>query len=167
MKKTKNNEMENKLKKVSKQRPLADRTLDPQMVTIDLLAYIEQIKKEKTWRKSDRNSIIVFKATGLSMILMTLRKRAEIREHTSGDLANIQVLEGKLLIKANEQSIRLSKGQMLAIHEGIPHSLQAKKKSIFLLTLTTTMTANKTNFNDATAEEQHSLKEESAEELSY
>ena len=159
--------MEKKLNKVTKLRPLADRTLDPQIVTIDLLAYIEQIKKEKTWRKTDRNSIIVFKATGLNMILMTLRKRAEIKEHASGDLVNIQVLEGNLLIKANEQSIRLSKGQMLALHEGIPHSLRAKKKSIFLLTLTTTMTANKTNFNDITAMEQHSLKEKSAEEITH
>ena len=159
--------MEKKLNKVTKLRPLADRTLDPQIVTIDLLAYIEQIKKEKTWRKTDRNSIIVFKATGLNMILMTLRKRAEIKEHVSGDLVNIQVLEGNLLIKANEQSIRLGKGQMLALHEGIPHSLRAKKKSIFLLTLTTTMTANKTNFNDIIATEQYSLKEKSAEEITH
>ena len=159
--------MEKKLNKVTKLRPLADRTLDPQIVTIDLLAYIEQIKKEKTWRKSDRNSIIIFKATGLSMVLMTLRKRAEIKEHASGELVNIQVLEGKLLIKANEQSIRLIKGQMLALHEGVPHSLQAKKKSIFLLTLTTTMTKNKTNFNDTTAMEQYSLKEKPAEEITH
>jgi hypothetical protein len=28
---------------------------------------------------------------------------------------------------------------MLALHEGIPHNLLAKKKTVFLLTLTTTL----------------------------
>ncbi|MND03348.1 hypothetical protein D3C83_231250 [compost metagenome] len=56
---------------------------------------------------------------------------------------------------------------MLTLHEGIPHSLQAKKKSIFLLTLTTTMTENKANLNDKIAMEQHSLKEKPAEEVTY
>ncbi len=159
--------MEKKLTKITRQRPLADRTLDAQMVTIDLLSYIEQIKKEKTWKKSDRNAITIFKTTGLSIVLMALRKGAEISKHTTEGMVNIQVLEGKILIEAKEQSIRLGKGQMLALHEGIPHCLQAKKKTIFLLTLTNTITENKAPLNGNAAMEPNSMNENLVVEVTY
>ena len=37
------------------------------------------------------------------------------------------------------KSVELSKGQMLALHERIPHSVLALKEAVFLLTLTTTL----------------------------
>jgi hypothetical protein len=39
----------------------------------------------------------------------------------------------------DQQSIELSKGQMLALHERLPHSVLAIRETIFLLTLTTTL----------------------------
>ena len=38
-----------------------------------------------------------------------------------------------------EQSVELGKGEMLALHENVPHSVLAKEETIFLLTLTTTL----------------------------
>ena len=153
--------------KVNKLRPLADRTLDAQMVTIDLPSYIEQIKKEKTWKKTDRNAITVFKTTGLSIVLMAMRKDAEISKHSTEGLVHIQVLEGKILINAKGQPIQLSAGQILALHEGIPHSLQVKKKTIFLLTLSATMDGNKSTLNGNTAMEQVTLNEKPIVEVTY
>ncbi len=123
-------------------RPLGDRVIDAPLVSIDLFSFIEQIKKEKKWKETDRNSITVFKTDGLRIVLIALRKGAEMVKHVANGLISVQVLEGRIQFNTDEQSVKLGKGQMLALHEGIPHSVLAKKKTIFLLTLTTTLAEN-------------------------
>ena len=59
--------------------------------------------------------------------------------HTADGLISVQVLEGQMQFNTDWRSVELSKGQMLALHEGIPHSVLALKETIFLLTLTTSL----------------------------
>ena len=120
-------------------RPLGNRTIDASLVTIDLVSSIEQLKKEKKWKETDRNAITVFKTTGLRIILIALRKGAEMVKHVANGLISVQVLEGKIQFTTDDRTVKLGKGQMAALHEGIPHSLLAKKKAIILLSLTTTL----------------------------
>ena len=131
--------MEEKFNEATTQRPQGDRTIDAPLVTIDLLSFIEQIRKEKLWKDSDRNAITIFKTNGMRIVLIALHKGAEMIKHIADGLISVQVLEGQMLFNTDEQSIKLGKGQMLALHEGIPHSLLAKEETIFLLTLTTTL----------------------------
>ena len=131
--------MEEKFNEATTQRPQGDRTIDAPLVTIDLLSFIEQIRKEKLWKDSDRNAITIFKTNGMRIVLIALHKGAEMIKHIADGLISVQVLEGQMLFNTDEQSIKLEKGQMLALHEGIPHSLLAKEETIFLLTLTTTL----------------------------
>lgn len=123
-------------------RPLGDRIIDAPLVSIDLCAFTEQLKKEKKWKETDRNAITVFKTNGLRIVLIAMRKGAEMAKHSAGGKISIQVLEGKIHIFTDEQIVKLGAGQMLAMHEGIMHSLLAKRKTIFLLTLTTTLPEN-------------------------
>jgi len=123
-------------------RPQGDRKIDAPLVSIDLPSFMEQIRKEKTWKDADRNAITVFKANGLRIVLIALRKGAEMIKHKTDGLISIQVLEGKMQLKTDERTVKLGSGQILALHEGIPHSLTAKKKTIFLLTLTTSLAEN-------------------------
>ena len=123
-------------------RPLGERKIDAPLVSIDLPGFIEQIRKEKKWKDTDRNAITVFKANGLRIVLIALRKGAEMIKHTANGLISLQVLEGKMQFTTDERSVKLGAGQILALHEGIPHSLLAKKKTILLLTLTTSLAEN-------------------------
>jgi quercetin dioxygenase-like cupin family protein len=129
--------MEEILIEATKLRPQAERTIDAPLVTIDLPSFIKQVKSEKSWKKNDRNSITVFKTNGKRIVLLALHKGAEMIKHTAKGIISVQILKGKILFTTDEQSIELGKGQMLVLHEGIPHSLVAIKKAIFLLTLTT------------------------------
>ncbi len=131
--------MEEKFNEATTQRPQGDRPLDAPLVTIDLHSFIKQIRKEKTWKDSDRNAITVFKTNGLRIVLIALHKGAEMIKHTTDGMISVQVLEGQMLFNTDEESIALGKGQMLALHECIPHRLLAKEETIFLLTLTTTL----------------------------
>jgi quercetin dioxygenase-like cupin family protein len=131
--------MEEKLSEATAQRPQGDRIMDAPLVTIDLFSFIKEIRKEKSWKESDRNAITVFKTNSMRIVLIALHKGAEMVKHTAKGMISVQVLKGKMTFNTDEQSVKLSKGQMLTLHEGIPHSLLAKKKAIFLLTLTTAL----------------------------
>ena len=131
--------MENKFNEATTQRPLGDRIMDAPLVNIDLITFTEQIKEEKAWKESDRNAITVFKTNGMRIVLIALHKDAEMTKHRAEGMISLQVLEGKIKFTTDDQSVELGRGQMLALHEGLSHSVQAKEETIFLLTLTTTL----------------------------
>lgn len=131
--------MEEKFNEATPQRPDGDRLIDAPLVTIDLPAFMEQIKNESSWKDSDRNSITVFKTNGLRLVLIALHKGAELARHTANGIISVQVLEGQIRFNTDQQSVGLNKGQVLTLHKGIPHSVLAKEETVFLLTLTTTL----------------------------
>ena len=113
--------------------------MDASLVTIDLLNFIKQIREEKAWKDSDRNALTVFKTDGMRIVLITLHKDAEMIKHTADGMISLQVMEGQILFTTEKQSVELGRGEMLALHENVPHSVQAKEETIVLLTLTTTL----------------------------
>ena len=131
--------MEKKYNEATTQRPQGDRIVDASLVTIDLNYFTKQIRDEKAWKESDRNAITVFKTNGMRIVLIALHKNAEMAKHTADGMISVQVLEGQMLFTTNEQSVELGRGEMLALHENVPHSVLAKEETVFLLTLTTTL----------------------------
>lgn len=131
--------MEEKYNEPTRQRHEGDRPIDAAMVSIDLPLFMEQIKEESSWKDGKRNGITVFKTNGLRIVLIALHEGAEMAKHTADGIISVQVLEGHMQFSTDRQSVELSKGQMLALHERIPHSILAIKETIFLLTLTTTL----------------------------
>ena len=120
-------------------RPQGDRTLDAPLVTIDLSRFITQIKEEEQWKKSDRNAITIFKSLVMRIVLIALHKDAEMNKHTAAGTISVQVVEGEMLFTTDDQTITLCSGQMLVLHEGIAHSVLAKKETVFLLTISTAL----------------------------
>lgn len=129
--------MEKKFNKETSQRPEGDRLLDASMVTIDLPLFMKQIKDEPSWKDSDRNSITVFKTEGMRIVFIGLHKNAERTEHKADGIISVQVLEGQIKFTTDLQSVELDKGQMLILHERIPHSVLAIEETFILLTLAT------------------------------
>lgn len=129
--------MDEKFNDATSNRPMGERTLDAPMVTINLGLYIAQIREEEQWKNSDRNAITIFKSMVMRIVLIALHKGAEMKKHTAAGTISLQVIEGEIMFTTDEQSITLSSGQMLVLHECIPHSVLAKEETVFLLTLTT------------------------------
>src|SRR5436190_11469532 len=120
--------MEEKNNEATPQR-IKDHILDAQLVSINLPLFIEQIKQEPTWKDSDRNAITVFKTSGLRIVLIALHEGAEMTKHTANGHISVQVLEGQIKFTTDLQSVELNKGQMLVLHEHIPHSVLAIKET--------------------------------------
>lgn len=121
------------------QRPQGDRVIDANLVTIDLPSRLQELREETAWNVDDRNAITVFSTNGMRIVLVALHKGAEMIKHVAEGLLSVHVLEGTLQFDADERSVELSAGHVLALHEGIPHSIRATDETVFLLTLTTTM----------------------------
>lgn len=127
--------MENKSNESTPQRPEGNRIIDAPLVNLDLNEYKSQIKTEKAWMENDRNAITLFKSHGLRLVLIALHKDAEMAKHSAKGMITVQVQEGLIKFSTEEQSVELSAGQMIVLHEGIPHSVLALEESTFLLTL--------------------------------
>lgn len=127
--------MENKYNESTPLRPDGDRVVDAPMVQIYLESFMEQVKQEATWKNSDRNAVTVFKSNKMRIVLIALHSGAVMKKHTAAGMISVQVLEGRMEFATDVQTTGLSKGQMLALHKGIPHSVTAIEETTFLLTI--------------------------------
>lgn len=116
-------------------RPEGERKIDTAELLIDIPAFIKQIKKEKQWKKGDRNAITVFKSDKMRIVLTGLRKKAEMHTQHPENVLSLFVINGKITLKAQLKKIKISGGQMLALHEKVPYSIKAAKKTMLLLTI--------------------------------
>ncbi len=127
--------MENKSNEATPLRPDGNRILNALLVEMDLNKFIEQIKSEVTWQESDRNSMTIFKSNTMRIVLMGLRANGELKPHKANGVISIQVIEGQMNFIADNQTTMLEKGQMIALHDNVTHSVLALKDTFFLLTL--------------------------------
>ena len=127
--------MEIKYNESTESRPEGERLMDAPLISIDIPKFIEQLKGESAWENSDRNAMTVYKTDGMRIVLIALHKNAELKRHTADGIISVQLLEGKISFTTDDQTIELKKGQMITLHKGLPHSVTARKKSVFLLTV--------------------------------
>ena len=126
--------MEIKRNEATRNRPEGDRVLDAPYVFADLPKFLEQVKNEKAWEKNDRNGITIFKTDGLTMVITVLKEGAVIKDNTVNGHFTIQVLHGELRMETLEGDTSLSTNQLIVFHPGVPHSLEAKRDTVVLLT---------------------------------
>ncbi len=128
--------MENKKNRATFLRPDGERVIDAPLVPIDLVAFTQIIRTEKAWLESDRNAITVFKTEGgMRIVLIALHQGAEMKRHTAPGVISVQVLDGRIAFETDTETVELAGGQMLALHAGEAHSVQALEESVFLLTV--------------------------------
>ncbi len=127
--------MEEKHNEATMNRPEGERVLDDYFVEVDLPRFMKQIKLEQAWQHSDRNAITVFKTDNVSIVLSAMHKGADMIKQFSGDLMQIQVIEGLLRFETGSRSSLLSAGHLAVLHKGYSYDLEAVEESVFLLIL--------------------------------
>ena len=121
------------MNKPTPNRPGGNRVIDAPFVFIDLPHFLEEIKSEPTWEKSDRNAITIFKSGGITIVLTALRKDAVLDDVSKEGTVLLQVINGRLSI--NETDAQIAQGQMLTIHEGHKLRMKSETDSVLLLTV--------------------------------
>lgn len=127
--------MEEKSNEATPKRPEGERTLDAPLVAIDLNKYKDQILSEESWLNNKRNAITVFKSSTMRIVMIGLHQDAELPEHTADGIISVQLLQGHIIFRTADDEQKLTEGNMVTLHEKIPHSVLAMEDSIFLLTM--------------------------------
>lgn len=127
--------METKQNKATYNRPEGDRVLDGTLVRTNLPDSIRQIKSENAWENSDRNAITLLHSAELRILLMALKQNADVNPHAPAGDAFIQVIEGRIWLETEDQSLSLDAGDALAIAPGINRRIHAEEEAVLLLTL--------------------------------
>src|ERR1700730_16967703 len=109
-------------------RPDGERMIDTSQLLIDIPSFIKQIKSEKQWKQSDRNSITVFKSNKMRIVLTGLRKNAEMHTQHPENVLSIHVIDGKISLETQFKKNKISRGQILALHEKVSYTIKAIKK---------------------------------------
>jgi quercetin dioxygenase-like cupin family protein/iron-sulfur cluster repair protein YtfE (RIC family) len=117
----------------SPQRPaqrLAGAVLD-----FDLSAEIEGLHQETAWQQGDRNAKTLVHAPDFRIVLTALKQGTRLARHQAAGRTSIQVLSGRLRIRAGETTIEHGAGGMLVLEQQVPHDVEAIEGSAFLLTI--------------------------------
>lgn len=101
---------------------------------LDLNNYIAELENKFQTNALDKNTVTLYNKNKMRVVLLGLRKDAELKKHTANGAITVQVLEGKMNF-TTDQTVTLQKGQMIVVPDKVPHSVVALEKTYFLLTL--------------------------------
>lgn len=127
--------MENTIIEATSNRPEGNREIDSPVLLMDIPELTEQLKDENAWKENDRNAITVFKTDKMRIVLVALHKAATMKTERPENIFSLQVLKGKVKVTTGFTSTEVEKQKIVVLHEQIPYSITALKKSTFLLTL--------------------------------
>jgi quercetin dioxygenase-like cupin family protein len=85
--------------------------------------------------ESGRRAETLVKASGLRVVLVTLRSGAALHEHTAPGPISIHALRGRLIVSVGPREIPINAGELVAIDAGVRHAVAASEDGAFLLTI--------------------------------
>jgi quercetin dioxygenase-like cupin family protein len=100
----------------------------------DLSAELQRLKAETTWN-SGHNAKTLIKYDDFRVVLIALQSDAHMSEHRSDGRISVQVLSGHVQLRALGRTFDLHAGGMVALDRGVPHDVEAREPSAFLLTI--------------------------------
>ena len=101
----------------------------------DLAAETEQLRHEDPWKSTSRNAKTLVKYPDLRIVLIALKAGGRLHEHQTAGRISIQSLSGEIQVHAQEQVIEMQAGRLLTLDHDVPHDVEAKCDSVFLLTI--------------------------------
>lgn len=127
--------METKYNDATLNRPEGERPTSGPLVAMNLPRYIHQLKNEPAWQKNDRNAITLLHNEKLRLVLVALHNGAAMNRTVHDSPMLIQVLEGRIWLETEEQSISIDAAEAAALEEGIAYHIHTEEETVLLLTL--------------------------------
>ncbi|MBI4155220.1 cupin domain-containing protein [Candidatus Woesearchaeota archaeon] len=105
------------------------------MIDYKMKMYYKNIKELIEYSKGGILSKVLNKSDKNDITLFCMAEGTEISEHTSTRQGFVFVLEGDGIFNMMGEGIRMSSGIMIPLKKGVVHSIEAKKKTSFILSL--------------------------------
>lgn len=88
----------------------------------------------ETWIGKD-HTVVLIKTDSLRVVFRSLREGTRLPPHKAAGDITVHVLAGRVEFTANDRTMTLEKGQVLALKAGVPHSVTALQQAALLITL--------------------------------
>jgi len=100
----------------------------------DLDREIQHLHEEAGWQ-SGQNAKTLVKYDDLRAVLMVLKAHMRLPEHRTDGRITVQVLSGRIEVRALRRTFDLHTGSFLALDRNTHHDVEAIHDSAFLLTI--------------------------------
>jgi hypothetical protein len=101
----------------------------------DLSRLIQNMKHDRNPGKGELNSMILFKSTAKTMLLIILHNKTKIKSFQANGYASFRVIEGKLNLLIRKGSLTINKGELLILYEKTKYRFDSMEETAFLLTI--------------------------------
>lgn len=109
--------------------------LTGRLLQFDLAAETGQLRREEAWKSTSRNAKTLVKYPDLRIVLIAMKKRAQMVGHKTDESISIHVLTGKLRVHLPGQTVEVPAGCLLTLERALVHDVEALEDSSFLLTI--------------------------------
>jgi len=111
---------------------LKERAMD--LVELDLGNEIAEFEEKKPWPQG-RYSRTLLKRPDLRVLLVSMEKGAELKEHHADGPITVQVLKGAVRFAAGAEARTLKTGQVVMLGASIKHEVEALEDAAILVTI--------------------------------
>lgn len=122
-----------KINDATPNRPEGHRLIQAPVVQVNFNDFVKQLKTEKAWQTNDRNSITVYKAQGLTLVITALHGGAELNDLPIDGLLMLQVMEGSITVFHEGNLGILRDRQMLVLQEAATANIKAEEDCVLQL----------------------------------
>jgi quercetin dioxygenase-like cupin family protein len=115
----------------------SNQTRDPNslgLISVNLTDEVAKLKQLPRWASEDRHAASLVKMGSLNVLLLTLKRDAELTEHRTHGPISVYVLAGLIRFSAGKEQLTLSAGSMVALERDAAHSVRALEESSILVT---------------------------------
>lgn len=101
----------------------------------DLLELAAELTRGVQYETTGHAARTVYRSPDLRVVLIVLRRRAELKEHSTGQPVSILTLTGSIRVALPERAIEQGVGGFVVIESGVAHDVTALADSAFLVSM--------------------------------
>ena len=101
----------------------------------ELLREAEALKNGSQYRTTGHAARTLFKSPQLRIVLIVLRRHAELKEHKTNEPVSLQVLEGTLRVALPKRTVEPVAGALVVMEPSVMHDIIALADSAFVLSM--------------------------------
>lgn len=101
---------------------------------LDLEAAADELLRRLPGNRRQSESLA--REAGVSVVMMAMESGDSIHEHSANGVVSVQLLRGRLSVSSNDETVTLEPRQMVLFQPRVRHSVEAKDRSVLLLTVT-------------------------------
>jgi quercetin dioxygenase-like cupin family protein len=115
-------------------RARAHHVTDP-LIEVDLAAELKALRASDSYQAADHAAKMIAKHPGIRVLLMALKPGGKVHEHHADGAITVQGVDGHVEFTVGGRAVALTRGRLLTVAAGVPHSVIGVEESAFLLTL--------------------------------